>query len=71
MKKEVEHSHKLCDIAACKCIDFLICNCSKQFKVQTLENKFLVDQRTSRQMRIGGIDKETTSTLQMKNETIL
>jgi len=68
MEKEVEHSHKLFDIAACKCVDFLTCNCSEQLKVPSFAQKFLVDQRTTRQMRIGRIDKEATSTLQMKNE---
>jgi hypothetical protein len=50
---------KLFDIAACKCEQFL-CKCDKTRRVPVEERTFLSDQRTTRKMVIGGIDKTIT-----------
>lgn len=50
---------KLFDIAACKCKESL-CKCNKIKRVPVEEHTFLLDQRTTRKMVIGGIDKTIT-----------
>lgn len=50
---------KLFDVAACKC-DFVSCNCDKLRKVPLAERAFLQDQRTTRNMVMGGIDPEAS-----------
>jgi len=50
---------KLFDIAACKCKESL-CKCDKTRRVPVEERTFLSDQRTTRKMVIGGIDKTIT-----------
>ena len=54
----------LFDISACKCTDFEKCVCPKEKKVPIKERNFLVDQRSSRKMYIGPIDRSATK--QMK-----
>ena len=53
-------SKVLFDISACKCRDFLTCTCPKTKKIPVREQSFVTDQRTTRQMMIGGIDVGTT-----------
>lgn len=55
-----EKSRQLFDIACCKCTDFEKCTCAKENKVPQAERPFLTDQRGSRAMVIGGLDKKTT-----------
>lgn len=50
----------LFDIAFCKCSDPVACNCEKQRKVPVLEVPFLLDQRTTRKMFIGNLDRQET-----------
>lgn len=56
-----EKSRQLFDIACCKCTDFEKCTCAKEHKVPQAERPFLIDQRGSRAMVIGGLDKKTTA----------
>ena len=56
----------LFDIAACKCVDFTSCSCSKDNKVPVEERPFLTDQRTTRKMYIEGIDFKTTKKQQKR-----
>lgn len=58
----------LFDIAACHCVDINNCNCPRELKVPVLEKEFLCDQRESRKMTIGSVDKATTSELKKKSE---
>ena len=62
-----QESLYLFDVAACQCLDFNDCCCSRELKVPLLEREFLTDQRNNRQMIIGGLDKITTSKLIKKN----
>lgn len=55
----------LFDIASCKC-DSSSCHCEKTRKIPKPEQQFLLDQRTQRKMRIGGIDLKATKKLQAK-----
>lgn len=59
--------HKLFDIAACKCIQGN-CTCEHKFKVPVDEQDFLQDQRTSRLMVIGGVDRITSARLKRRHE---
>jgi hypothetical protein len=58
----------LFDIATCRCdlVHGEKCYCSKSRKIPSLEIPFLLDQRGSRRMHIGGIDAQTTSTIRKK-----
>lgn len=56
------------DIAACKCADFSLCKCEKTNKVPTLEQKFLQDQRSTRKMKMGGIDHATSKKLEKRQK---
>jgi len=58
---------KLFDIAACKCA-LGNCHCSKERKVPTLEQAFLVDQRTLRIMYMGTEDKVATKKLRQRQK---
>lgn len=53
----IENSKLLFDISCCKCDSFNRCSCSKDKKVPPLEQAFLEDQRTTRKMMIGSVDK--------------
>lgn len=70
-KKKVSDFHDqlrvLFDVAACKC-NSCICKCSLQDKVPAAERDFLQDQRTSRKMIIGPVDKKTTAMLRKREE---
>lgn len=49
------------DICTCKCENQSKCSCEKHRKVPQIEHTFLIDQRSHRKLRIGGIDaKEST-----------
>ena len=61
----------LFDICACKCFDSgvrerLACICSLACKIQEIEWEFLIDQKTTRNMFIGNVDKEESMKLQKK-----
>ena len=58
-----EANSQLFDIAVCKCLDINHCNCEKSFKVPVAERSFLEDQRSTRNMMIGSIDKVVTNRL--------
>ncbi|GBP27482.1 hypothetical protein EVAR_14303_1 [Eumeta japonica] len=60
LKKFRLGSKVLFDIAACKCRDLLQCACPKNKKIPSKEHNVITDQRTARQMMIGGIDVRTT-----------
>ncbi|CAG9826869.1 unnamed protein product [Diabrotica balteata] len=65
-----ETRDKLFDIAACKC-DFSACKyckCDKSRKVPKQEQEFLLDQRSTRDMAIGTVDRETTKKLNVRTE---
>jgi hypothetical protein len=53
----IENSKLLFDISCCKCDSFKKCSCSKDKKVPPLEQAFLEDQRSTREMAIGNIDQ--------------
>ena len=57
---------RLFDICSCKCTDFNPCSCKRELKIPTNEQMFLTDQRTSRQMFIGGIDVDATKKMKAK-----
>jgi hypothetical protein len=75
---------KLFDIAACKCEIMLscacekklscdcpvvqVCNCEKAKKIPPIELKFVYDQRTTRTMIIGSVDKKVSVILQKREE---
>lgn len=54
----------LFDICSCMCKDFKCCRSCRN-KVSDIERGFLIDQRTSRNMIIGGVDVKTTLKLQI------
>lgn len=57
-------SQRIFDICSCNCKCFSTCKCSSvKKKVPVKERDFLIDQRTNRKMRIGGLDVKTTSIL--------
>ena len=39
-----------------KCQSFSVCSCARDRKIPERKKKFLIDQRTSREMAIGGVD---------------
>jgi hypothetical protein len=71
-KRKIElfktQSHKLFDVASCKCLVLPDCRCEKRFKVPHSEHEFLSDQRTSHKMYIGSVDKATTNTLAKREQ---
>lgn len=62
----METLHQLFDIAACQCQDLGACKCDKDMKVPQRERQFLMDQRTTRKMQIGTIDRKVTATMKRK-----
>lgn len=68
IKKFKEDSQKLFDISSCKCVIVDDCTCEKSSRIPKQEINFLVDQRTTRKMIIGGIDVITTKKIQKKQE---
>ncbi|CAG4988526.1 unnamed protein product [Parnassius apollo] len=56
----ITESHRLFDVCSCKCKLISDCTCSKDSRVPKEEIKFLLDQRTTRKMMIGGVDLVTT-----------
>lgn len=65
-----KNSSKLFDISPCKCDDFSKCLC--KVKVPLCERNFLLDQRTTRKMMIGGTDvKITTQNLKSIKKKVL
>ena len=62
----METLHQLFDIAACQCQDLVACKCDKDMKVPQRERQFLMDQRTTRKMQIGTIDRKVTATMKRK-----
>lgn len=61
-------SKKLFDISACKCLNLERCSCEKKRKVPKAEWSFLQDQRSHRNMKIGGVDKILTKQIQKREE---
>jgi len=57
---------QLFDIAACKCMEINNCTCAKDRKVPMAERKFLIDQRKTRAMMIGGIDVNMTNSVKRR-----
>ena len=49
-------SLRLFDVAACKCRDFESCKCVHNLKVPEKAQKFLLDQRGERQLKLGSFD---------------
>lgn len=65
--KSFKDNYKLLlDLAACKCEPFDICECSKELRVPREERSFLLDQRTTRKMMIGGIDNIISQRIKRK-----
>lgn len=62
----LQQSEILFDICSCKCKIISQCNCPREAKVPKEEHDFLIDQRGERKMRIGGIDRNRTKSLQKK-----
>jgi hypothetical protein len=60
LNKFIDDSTSMFDISACKCKCMKLCNCPMERRVPFHEQKFLIDQRTARQMAIGPIDVTTT-----------
>lgn len=57
----VTESQRLFDICSCKCkLTNSKCTCSKDSRVPKEEVSFLIDQRTTRKMMIGGVDLVAT-----------
>lgn len=53
----------LFDICSCKCLNKEACICEKSKKIATIEWAFIEDQRSSRKMAIGKVDKAITAQL--------
>lgn len=62
----METLHQLFDIAACQCEDLDTCKCDRDMKVPQRERQFLMDQRTTRKMQIGTIDRKVTAIMKRK-----
>ena len=60
----------LFDICACKCKEEALCSCPKELKVPKDENACLVDQRLSRKMIIGSIERKKTVQLWKKRKQL-
>lgn len=56
----------LFDITYCKCKTFEACMCDMSHKVPQIERVFLQDQRTTRAMVIGCVDRKTTQKIEKK-----
>ncbi|XP_060808125.1 uncharacterized protein LOC132903564 [Amyelois transitella] len=56
----VTESQRLFDVCSCKCKLISECTCSKDNRVPREEVSFLLDQRTTRKMMIGGVDLVAT-----------
>lgn len=56
----ITESHRLFDICSCKCKLISNCTCLKDSRVPNEEVHFLIDQRTTRKMSIGGVDVVST-----------
>ena len=54
--------------AACRCTSACVCKCKPELRVPPEETSFLLDQRTSRKMVIGGIDGWVTDQQKKKKE---
>ncbi|KAL4712991.1 hypothetical protein ACJJTC_012061 [Scirpophaga incertulas] len=61
-------SHRLFDICSCKCKLTSNCSCLKNSRVPKEELPFLLDQRTTRKMIIGGVDLAATIKNKKKEE---
>ncbi|PZC80570.1 hypothetical protein B5X24_HaOG214388 [Helicoverpa armigera] len=59
--KFISDSHSFFDICSCKCKVISDCNCPKECRIPKKEVDFLLDQRTTRKMMIGGVDVATTA----------
>lgn len=62
-----KNNKKIFDIAAFKCVDFLLCSCEKNRKVPIEECSFVIDQRSSRKTFIQSIRHETTKKFQKRS----
>lgn len=60
-----KNKQKLFDIAVCKCAHGN-CKCAKEHKVPADEQNFLQDQRTTRMMFIGSVDKISSAKLKKR-----
>lgn len=60
IKKFVDESKRLFDIATCKCANQNVCVCERTRKIPTSERNFLNDQRSDKKMIIGGVDVATS-----------
>lgn len=65
----MECRHKLFDISTCKCPS-MNCKCEKSRKVPAKEREFLEDQRHSRKLFIGNVDKKVTKVLNKRIERL-
>ena len=65
-KKFISSLGQLFDIAGCQCADLLHCKCEKNKKVPHREHEFLIDQRTGRHMKIGGVDVKTSQMIKKR-----
>ena len=65
-KKFISSLGQLFDIAGCQCSDLLHCKCEKNKKVPHREHEFLIDQRTGRHMKIGGVDVKTSQMIKKR-----
>lgn len=68
INKFISDSHSLFDICICKCKVISDCNCPKECRIPKVEVDFLLDQRTTRKMMIGGVDVATTAKNKKKQE---
>lgn len=68
INKFITESHTLFDICSCKCKLISNCNCIKGSRVAKEEISFLLDQRTTRKMMIGGVDVIATIKYKKKQE---
>ena len=63
-----ESSNILFDFCSCKCKGIILCTCSKEKKVPSIERDFLLDQRNKRRMFIGGVDIITSTKIQQRQD---
>ena len=66
--KVKENLTKLFDITFCQCLNFASSCCSKEMKVPKREQTFLTDQRTTRKMLIGELDRKVSKVNKRKHE---
>ena len=62
----LEKSNLVFDFSACDSVDFGSCFCPKDKKVPKIEQSFLKDQRTGRNLFISSVDKEVSDTLRKR-----